>query len=93
MGRANWKGSFIDKFVLNKLNIKPNLNSMQVWGRRSTISSNFISKKIFVYTGNRFKPVFITRDKVGFKFGEFCLTRNAQFEKKKSNKKKGKNKK
>jgi|SaaInl8_135m_RNA_FD_contig_41_1469312_length_467_multi_4_in_0_out_0_2 small subunit ribosomal protein S19 len=93
MGRASWKGSFVEKFALNKLNVKSNSNYFNIWSRRSIIPSNFISKKIFVYTGNRFKPVFITRDKIGFKFGEFCMTRNAQLEKKKGNKKKGKNKK
>jgi ribosomal protein S19 len=93
MGRANWKGSFVEKFALNKLNVKLNSNYFNIWARRSVIPSNFISKKIFVYTGNRFKPVFITRDKIGFKFGEFCMTRNAQFEKKKMNKKKTKTKK
>lgn len=89
MGRASWKGSFVEKFALNKLNVKSNSNYFNIWSRRSVISSNFISKKVFVYTGNRFKPVFITRDKIGFKFGEFCATRNI----KKNKKKKEKNKK
>ena len=90
MGRAVWKGSFVDKFALNKLNVKSSSNYFNIWTRRSVISSNFISKKIFVYTGNRFKPVFITREKIGFKFGEFCITRNTQTEKKKLIKKKNK---
>jgi ribosomal protein S19 len=90
MGRAIWKGSFVDKFALNKLNVKSSSNYFNIWTRRSVISSNFISKKIFVYTGNRFKPVFITREKIGFKFGEFCITRNTQTEKKKLIKKKTK---
>jgi ribosomal protein S19 len=90
MGRASWKGSFVDKFVLNKLNVKLSSPHFNVWTRRSVIASNFISKKVFVYTGNRFKPVFVTREKVGFKFGEFCVTRNNQSEKKKINKKKTK---
>jgi ribosomal protein S19 len=90
MGRAVWKGSFVDKFALNKLNVKSSSNYFNIWTRRSVISSNFISKKIFVYTGNRFKPVFITREKIGFKFGEFCITRNTQTEKKKLTKKKNK---
>lgn len=92
MGRSKWKGLFIEKFVLNKLNDRSKLNYFNIWSRRSVISSNFISKKVFVYSGNCFKPVFITRDKVGFKFGEFSLTRVSQF-KKKGNKKKSKNKK
>jgi ribosomal protein S19 len=87
MGRASWKGSFIDKFALNKLNVKLNSNYFNIWSRRSIISSNFISKKIFIHTGNRFKPVFITREKIGFKFGQFCMTRNAQLKKKKLKKK------
>jgi ribosomal protein S19 len=86
MGRANWKGSFVEKFALNKLNVKSKSEIFRVWSRRSVIPSNFVSKKIFVYTGNSFKTVFITRDKIGFKFGEFCMTRNAYFEKKKTNK-------
>lgn len=83
MGRAHWKGSFVEKFALNKLNVKSNSNYFNIWSRRSIIPSNFISKKVFVYTGNRFKPVFVTREKIGFKFGEFCMTRNAPVEKKK----------
>jgi len=81
MGRASWKGSFVEKFALNKLNVKSNSNYFNIWSRRSVIPSNFISKKVFVYTGNRFKPVFVTRDKIGFKFGEFCMTRNANIKK------------
>ena len=92
MGRASWKGSFVEKFALNKLNVKSNSNYFNIWSRRSVIPSNFISKKVFVYTGNRFKPVFVTRDKIGFKFGEFCMTRNANI-KKEIKKKKEKNKK
>ena len=87
MGRANWKGSFVDKFTLNKSNLKTNLN---IWSRRSIISSKLISKKVFVWNGNSFKPVFITREKVGFKFGEFCMTRNIRKNKKKAGKKKTK---
>ena len=75
MGRASWKGSFVEKFALNKLNVKSNSNYFNIWSRRSVIPSNFISKKVFVYTGNRFKPVFVTRDKIGFKFGEFAYSR------------------
>lgn len=93
MGRAHWKGSFVEKFALNKLNVKSNSNYFNIWSRRSIIPSNFISKKVFVYTGNRFKPVFVTREKIGFKFGEFCMTRNALIEKKKETKKKVKSKK
>jgi len=90
MGRANWKGSFVEKFALNKFNVKSKGETFRVWSRRSVIPSNFVSKKIFVYTGNSFKPVFITRDKIGFKFGEFCLTRNRRIKKKEKKKEKKK---
>ena len=88
MGRAKWKGSFISNRLLYKLN----KNTVFIWSRRSVILNNFISKKFFVYTGKIFKPVFITREKVGFKYGEFSMTKKFQFLKK-VNKKKIKKKK
>lgn len=93
MGRSKWKGLFLDINIFKNLNEKLNKNNINVWTRRSVISSDFVSRKIFVYTGNKFKSVFITRGKVGFKFGEFCSTRNIRLKKKKLNKKKLKNKK
>lgn len=72
MSRAIWKGPFIDKFLLNEsfLNKTP-----KIWSRRSIILSNLIGKAVLIHNGNTFKRILITREKVGFKFGEFCSTR------------------
>jgi len=34
-----------------------------------------IGKNVFIYNGKVFKKVSITREKVGYKFGDFCSTR------------------
>jgi ribosomal protein S19 len=47
----------------------------KLWSKRSVITKNFIGKKIFVYNGKLFKPIIITREMVGFKYGAFILTR------------------
>lgn len=86
MGRAKWKGTFIDKAKLHKLDI--NINNLKFWARRSVVPSNFISHKLFIHGGNNFRPCFINREKVGFKFGEFSISRNMNFQKKKLSKKK-----
>ena len=47
----------------------------QVWSRSSAIPSFLIDKTVLVHNGKEFKPVLITREKVGFKFGTFVATR------------------
>ena len=75
MSRSNWKGPFIEKNLLINSVI---INNKKIYSRRSTITSNFIGKSVLVYNGKLFKKIFITREKVGFKFGEFCFTRQYQ---------------
>lgn len=71
MSRSIWKGLFLDKFLL-----KPNLKSgLKIWSRRSIITSKFLNKHVFVYNGKTFKKLYITREKLGFKFGAFIMTR------------------
>jgi ribosomal protein S19 len=71
MSRSNWKGPFLDKFLLKKSLI----NNQKVWSRRSVIPYFLIGKNVLVHNGKTFKKILITREKIGFKFGEFCLTR------------------
>lgn len=69
MSRSKWKGPFLNKSLLKK-----NLKS-KVWSRSSTIPYYLIGFSVFVHSGKEFKKIFITRDKIGFKFGEFVFTR------------------
>jgi len=71
MSRSIWKGAFLDNFLFNKKFKKIN----KIWSRRSVIPSYLIGKMVLIYNGKIFKKIFINREKVGYKFGEFCTTR------------------
>jgi ribosomal protein S19 len=58
-------------------------NNLKVWARREIISSSFIEKTVFIHNGKEFKKIFIKREHVGFKFGEFCLTKKHKIKLKK----------
>jgi small subunit ribosomal protein S19 len=55
--------------------------------RSATIHETFIGFLFFMHNGKTFKPVEITDEMVGHKFGEFCITRTSKH---KLNKKKSK---
>jgi ribosomal protein S19 len=73
MSRSIWKGNYVSKFLFrNSLNEKKNI---KVWDRASCVPYNLINKNVLIYNGKEFKKIFITRQKIGYKFGEFCFTR------------------
>ena len=74
MSRSKWKGPFVDVSDL-KLKKKLTAKSKKVWSRSSQIPSFLLGKTISVYNGKEFKPVLVTREKIGFKFGDFSITR------------------
>ena len=71
MSRVKWKGPFLANFFFKK-KIK---NYKKIWSRTSMIPSFLIGQTVLVYSGQKFRKVYISREKVGFKFGEFCFTR------------------
>lgn len=93
MSRSNWKGKYISRSVLR---LKLRRNPLKVWSRSSVIPFFLLKKTVFVYNGQSFKKVFVTRNRVGYKFGEFAFTRKRLFRlsnKKSGHKEKFKNKK
>jgi small subunit ribosomal protein S19 len=61
--------------------------------RSATVHEVFIGFLFFIHNGQAFKPVEITEDMVGHKFGEFCVTRVSKHNiKKKKSKKVSKSK-
>jgi len=87
MSRSLWKGPFQEKKILKlKLRHKQRLD---IWSRASVISQQFLKKLVFINTGNGYKRIYITKDHIGYKFGEFTVTRafTKKTEKKKLNKK------
>lgn len=88
MSRSIWKGPYIhSKFLKNSCRIRKSLN---VWSRNSVILSQFVGYKFLIHSGNSFKKLYITREKIGYKFGEFCTTRAKYFHKNKIKFKKSK---
>jgi ribosomal protein S19 len=72
MSRSKWKGPFLDKIFLKSSVV--NDSKFQIWSRRSVLTGALIGKKIFIHTGKNFKSIVVTREKVGFKLGEFALS-------------------
>jgi len=68
MTRAKWKGPYVDLQLFKD-------NKNKIWSRSSTIPGFLIGKTINVHNGREFKRIMVTRDKVGFKCGEFSFTR------------------
>jgi len=74
MSRSKWKNAFIDNlFTYTK--IKNSTKKHKIWSRSSVITSQLIGKAVEVYNGKEFKTLFISREKIGFKFGQFISTR------------------
>lgn len=72
MSRSLWKGPFVDPNFLKNKQQKTNI---KVWSRASVIPSFLIGETVFVHNGKEFKKISITREKIGFKFGEYSFSR------------------
>ena len=83
MSRSIWKKLFVDSCLLNS--VKPINFMKKVWSRRSAITSFLIGKTVLIHNGKEFKKLVVKREHLGFKFGEFSLTK--KFTKKNSDKK------
>lgn len=71
MSRSRWKGFFVDKSLLKKTHgVKKS-----IWSRSSSITEFFLNKKIQIYNGRVFKTLYVKKEHIGFKFGEFSFTR------------------
>jgi ribosomal protein S19 len=73
MSRAIWKGNFTEVE-------SPKEN---VWSRKSVIPFSLVGLQVRVHSGKEFKRIYISREKVGFKFGSFVFTRIHNVKKKK----------
>ncbi|MBS1255056.1 MAG: 30S ribosomal protein S19 [Deltaproteobacteria bacterium] len=78
MPRSLKKGPFVDAHLEKKISVAKQTNDrrlIKTWSRRSVILPEFIGVNIAVHNGNKFIPVFITEEMVGYKLGEFAPTR------------------
>ena len=78
MARSLKKGFFVEESLLVKvdaMNESGQKRVIKTWARRSTISPEFVGHTLAVHNGNKFIPIYITENMVGYKLGEFAPTR------------------
>lgn len=78
MARSVWKGPFVERSLLKKVEEarKGGKNVViKTWSRRSTILPNFVGLTFGVHNGNKFIPVIVSDQMIGHKLGEFAPTR------------------
>lgn len=67
MSRSKWKPLFLKKNLIKK--------KETIWYRQSVIPFFLVDSLVKIHNGKDFKQVKITKEKIGFKFGEFSQTR------------------
>ncbi len=78
MARSIWKGPFVEKSLLKKVEearASGKNTVIKTWSRRSTILPNMIGLTFGVHNGRKFIPVLVTDQMIGHKLGEFAPTR------------------
>ena len=78
MARSIKKGPYTDdklKIKIEKMMRSGQKQPIKTWSRRSTIIPDFVGFTIAVHDGRKHVPVFITENMVGYKLGDFALTR------------------
>ena len=79
MARSIKKGVYINEKLLRRVVEAKNSSKREViktWSRRSTVVPEMVGLTMAVHNGKKFIPVFITENMVGYKLGDFALTRN-----------------
>ena len=82
MSRSKWKGPFLKNSLLKKH------TNTSVIPRNSTIPAACLGKFINIYTGKELKKIFISKEKIGLKFGTFAYSRKGKLKTKMVHKKK-----
>lgn len=78
MARSVWKGPFVERSLLKKVEDFKNgkiKGVVKTWSRRSTILPQMVGITFGVHNGKQFIPVLVTDQMIGHKLGEFAPTR------------------
>jgi len=77
MSRSVWKGPFVDRHLLKKVEavLGGKKEVIKTWSRRSTILPQFVGLTFGVHNGKKFIPVLVSDQMIGHKLGEFAPTR------------------
>ena len=71
--RSIWKGPYIHSSLTNLHG--ESFKNAKITSRASTVPMSMIGQVVHIHNGKEFKRIPITREKVGYKFGEFVQTR------------------
>jgi len=66
------KGKFFKPFYRNMVNKR---SDFYIWTRRALVTDKFVGKRVAVYNGRRFLSFIVRKSMIGYKFGEFSLTK------------------
>lgn len=79
MSRSIWKLPFVNKnlihFSLYKKNKLQKSKSFLISDRSSIITKSLIGSKVKIYNGKKFLVIFLKQKMIGYKFGEFSITK------------------
>lgn len=78
MARSVKKGPFVDHHLQKKVTAawdEKSRRPIKTWSRRSMVMPDMVDLTISVHNGRTHVPIFISKDMVGHKLGEFVLTR------------------
>lgn len=73
MSRSKWKIPVFDFNFYKNLCVHD--SNIKIWSRSNVIPEVLLGKRVLIHNGNSFKKVLILREKIGFKFGNFSITR------------------
>jgi len=76
--RSIKKGPFVDNHLINKVEkavATSDKRPIKTWSRRSMIVPEMVGLTIAIHNGRLHVPVYITENMVGYKLGEFAITR------------------
>lgn len=91
MAKSSWKFSYINRYLYKNF-FKKKLKGFRLtilFCRSATVNSLFLNRAVYIHKGNEILRKCFNKYSIGYKVGEFALTRRAfSFpEKKKKNKK------
>lgn len=77
MARPNWKFNYINSFIYKNIYLSKfkGFKVTKLFSRNTTIPKIFFKKAVYIYKGSIFNKVVFNKYHIGFKSGEFSVTR------------------
>ena len=71
-GRSGKTNKFFKPFYRNMVSKR---SDFYIWTRRAIVTNKFVGKRVAVHNGRRFLSFIVRKSMIGYKFGEFSLTK------------------